>query len=150
VLADQSALLAVFNSGFLFLRGLLLGAARIDAVDREADEQVRTEGWLFVDRTRSRENHPCVGLLQISSSELRGREHLDFSIYTVLKRCGRFVPKIVNEHPEAARNLCPRLVANQYLGYFSFLPFLALCPPEFEETLSAAQSMHGSRGLFPP
>jgi hypothetical protein len=123
------------------LSKLLLGADYIGHAPRNPDEEEYIEESYLVDRTRSRENHPCVGLLQINPFELCGDRSPDGFIYTVLEKCARFTPKIANEHPDAARNLCLHLTLDQiavyrdgYLGYsIGFLAFLALCLEEFEE-----------------
>jgi hypothetical protein len=134
VLTNRLALPTLLSQGSVFLLELLLGLEFACSVlsRRGGDKEEQIDGIYLVDRIRSREDHPCVGLLQINPYELCGDGSSYLFIYTVLENCARFVPKIVNEHPEAARNLCPFLAARESLNLSLFVPLSALCPAEFE------------------
>jgi hypothetical protein len=134
VLTGPNTFFALYTKRPVLSDGLFSGLVPIKFAEREADEEEYAEGELLVDSTRLREDHPCVGLLQIDALQLCGDGSPDDFIQRVLGSCARFVPKIVNERPDVARSLCPHL----HLHYFSFLPFLALCPAEF-----GARFMHG-------
>jgi hypothetical protein len=139
-------------SSFSFPDSLLLGAEYIEYATRNPDKEEYIEGHHLVDRTRSEENHPCVGLLQINPYELCGDRSPHNFIYTVLENCARFIPRITDEHPDAARNLCPCLTVEQIALYGNrgvgrscrFLAFLVLCPGEFEKHFMSGANVHNA------
>jgi hypothetical protein len=114
--------------------------SEITFASRDADEGERRDGSVLVDSTRWRGNHPCIGLLQTDPRDPRLGDSSDLFFCEIVHPCKRFIPRIANDYPEAARRLCRAFAARNDLDYFRLtVPFLFLCPAEF-----AARFVHSS------